>query len=136
MKEWLIPTLGAVFCWAGWAFLPKIAIQNLDNKSILIYEALGGVTVALVILASINYKLQVHLQASSLAFVSGALNILGVLCYLQAITKGKISIVATISALYPLLVILLALLFFQEWLTFKQVLGLGCGLLSIILLAT
>lgn len=135
MKEWLIPTLGAVICWAGWAFLPKIALQHLDAKSILIYEVLGGLTIALLILVNLNYKLELDLRSSSIAFASGVLNILGVLCYLQAISKGKIALVSTISALYPLLVIILALLFLQESLTSKQFLGAGFGVLAIILLS-
>ena len=134
MKEWLIPTLGAVVCWAGWAFLPKIALQHLDAKSILIYEVLGGLTIALLILVNLNYKLELDLKFGSIAFASGMLNILGVLCYLQAISKGKISLVSTISALYPLLVIILAWLFLQESLTAKQFLGAGFAILAIILL--
>ena len=132
MKEWLIPTLGAIICWAGWAFLPKIAVQHLEPKSVLIYEALGGLSIALFILI---YQLELNLRASSIAFASGALNILGVLFYLQAITKGKIALVSTVSALYPILVIILALLFLQESLNLKQFIGLTFGLFSIILIA-
>lgn len=134
MKEWLIPSLGAVICWAGWAFLPKIALEHLAPKSILIYEVLGGLTIALLVLVNLNYKLELDLKSGSIAFASGMLNILGVLCYLQAISKGKIALVSTISALYPLLVIILSLLFLQESLTSKQFLGAGFGILAIILL--
>ncbi|WP_088243530.1 EamA family transporter [Calothrix rhizosoleniae] len=136
MKEWLIPTLGAVICWAGWAFLPKIAMQYLEPKSVLIYEVLGGLTIGLFILASLNYQLEIELKGISLAFASGALNILGVLFYLQAIAKGKVALVSTISALYPLLVIILALFLLQESLSLKQFFGLSLGLFSIILLVT
>jgi len=136
MKEWLMPTLGAVICWAGWAFLPKIALQRLDPKSILIYEVLGGLTIGFLVLANINYKLELDLEASSIAFASGALNILGVFCYLQAIAKGKVALVSTISALYPLLVIILAMFFLQESLTSKQFLGAAFGIVAITLLAT
>ncbi len=136
MKEWLIPTLGAVICWAGWAFLPKIAVQYLEPKSVLIYEVLGGLTIGLFILASLNYQLEIEFKGISLAFASGALNILGVLFYLQAIAKGKVALVSTISALYPLLVIILALFLLQESLSLKQFFGLSLGLFSIILLVT
>lgn len=46
------------------------------------------------------------------------------------------AVVSTISALYPLLVIILAIFFLQDSLNLKQFLGLSFGLLSIILLAT
>lgn len=134
MKEWLIPSVGAVVCWAGWAFLPKIALQNLDPKSILIYEVLGGLALALIILVSLNYQLELDLRAGGIAFTSGVLNILGVLCYLHAISKGKIAVVSTISALYPLIVIILSWLILQESLNSKQFLGVGFGILAIILL--
>ncbi len=136
MEEWLIPTFGAFICWAGWAFLPKIAIQYLDPKSVLIYEVLGGLTIALFILANLNYKLELDFKGSSIAFASGALNILGVLFYLQAITKGKIALVSTISALYPLLVTVLAWFLLQESLSLKQFFGLSFGFGGLILLLT
>ena len=136
MKEWLIPTFAALICWAGWAFLPKIAVQNIEPKSILIYEVLGGLTIAVLILANLKYKLEFDLKGSSIAFASGALNVLGVLFYLQAITRGKIALVSTISALYPLLVTVLAYFLLQESLSLKQFFGLGFGFCSLILLVT
>ena len=107
-----------------------------QSKSILIYEVLGVLTIGFLVLANINYKLELDLEASSIAFASGALNILGVFCYLQAIAKGKVALVSTISALYPLLVIILAMFFLQESLTSKQFLGAAFGIIAITLLAT
>ena len=44
--------------------------------------------------------------------------------------------VSTLSALYPLVVIALALFVLQETLTLKQTIGIGLALVSITLIAT
>ena len=136
MREWLIPAIAAVFCWAGWAFLPKISVQYIDSKSVLVYEVLGGLIVGLLVFINLDYKLDLHWKGFTLAILSGMLNIAGVLFYLKAISLGKVSLISTVSSLYPVIVVILAFVFLQESLSFKQIFGLGFGCLSIILLAT
>ncbi|NEP52146.1 MAG: EamA family transporter [Moorea sp. SIO3C2] len=53
------------------------------------------------------------------------------LFYIKAISKGSIAIVSTLSALYPLVVILLGLVVLHETLTLKQTIGIGFALVAI-----
>ncbi|GEM_PF-6711353 len=64
------------------------------------------------------------------------LNFLGVLCYIQAVSKGSVGLVATLSALYPLVVIILAVVVLQETVTVKQAIGMGLALAAIACFAT
>ncbi|MGK7873130.1 MAG: EamA family transporter [Xenococcaceae cyanobacterium] len=136
MKEWFLPTLLSILCWGGWAFLPKLSTQYISSRSAIVYQGLGGTIVALLIFFHLSHRLETHPQGAILAVIAGMLNFLGVLFYIKAVSKGSVAIISTLSALYPLVVIALALVVLQETLTLKQVLGIGFALISITLIAT
>ena len=136
MKEWFLPTLAAIFCWGGWAFLPKFSAQYISTKSAIIYQGLGGAIVALVIFHNLSDNLEIHPKGSLLAIFAGMLNFLGVLFYIKAVSKGSVGIVSTLSALYPLVVIALGLIVFGETLSLKQLIGIGFAVTAISLIAT
>jgi transporter family protein len=54
----------------------------------------------------------------------------------MAASRGKIGVVVSITALYPLITILLAFFFLKEPLTFKQLLGMFFSLVAILLFTT
>ncbi|WP_353737175.1 EamA family transporter [Moorena sp. SIO3B2] len=56
--------------------------------------------------------------------------------YIKAVSKGSMAIVSTLSALYPLVVIVLGLVVLHETLTLKQMIGIGFALVAIALIAT
>ncbi|MBP0015460.1 MAG: DMT family transporter [Roseofilum sp. SBFL] len=136
MKGWLWPTLGAILCWGGWAFLPKLSNQYIGAKSAIAYQGLGGAILATLIFANLGDRLETHPQGAILAIIAGMLNFLGVLFYIQAVSKGSVSVVAPLSALYPLVVIILAVAILQETMTLKQAIAMGFALIAIALFAT
>lgn len=135
MKEWFLPTLGAILCWGTWAFLPKFSAQYISATSAIVYQVLGGAILSLFIFLNLDIHLETNLRGVVLAIIAGILNFLGVLFYIKAISKGSVTIISTLSALYPLVVIVLGLLLLQETLTIKQAIGMGFALVSIILIA-
>lgn len=81
-------------------------------------------------------RVEIDPKGSLLAVVAGAASYLGLLCYVKAVSKGEVSIISTITALYPIVVILVAFSVFQESLTWKQAIGIGFGLAAIALFAS
>jgi transporter family protein len=136
MKDWLIPTLGAILCWGGWAFLPKLSAQYISDRSAIVYQGLGGAILASLIFLNLSDRLETQPQGAIIAVIAGMLNFLGVLFYIKAVSKGSVAIVSTLSALYPLVVISLGLIVLQETLTLKQAIGMGFALVAIALIAT
>ncbi|MGK7921570.1 MAG: EamA family transporter [Trichodesmium sp.] len=136
MKNWLLPTLAAIFCWGGWAFLPKFSSEYISARSAIVYQGLGGAIVALLVLFNLNNHLETHLQGATISIIAGMLNFLGVLFYIKAISQGSVAIVSTLSALYPLVVIALGFIFLNETLTVQQVTGICFALIAIALIAT
>lgn len=136
MNNWLVPTFGAFFLWGIWSFIPKIITQYISPKSAILFEVLGGVIVALIVLVSLNFKPDIHPKGVFLAILTGMLGFAGALCFLYAASKGPISLVAVLSALYPVIAIILGVVFFNESITVKQGLGIVLGFGAVVLIAT
>ena len=136
MKQWLLPTFGAFVLWGLWSFIPKITTKYISPKSAILFEVLGGIIIAIIVLFSLRFKPDIHPRGVLLAITTGILGFLGALLYLYAASKGPISLVAVLSALYPVIAVVLAMIFLKESISVKQGLGLVLALGSMILIAT
>jgi transporter family protein len=135
VTHWLLPTTAAFFCWGIWAFLPKLTTRYIDPKSAIIYEAAGGLIVALAVLILIVFKPATEPRGIMLALSTGVLGAAGAFAYLYAVTKGPATLVFTATALYPILAIVLAYFFLNEAVTLKQGIGIVLGLIAMVLIS-
>ncbi len=136
MKEWLLPTFGTIIFWGLWGFIPKITTKYISPKSAIVFETLGGIILGIVILISLKFKPDIHPKGVLLAVLTGLLGFAGALCFLYAALKGPISLIAVLSALSPIITVVLAMFFLNETITIKQGLGIVLGLGAVVLIAT
>lgn len=136
MKAWILPTIGTIICWGFWSFIPKITTRYIDPKSAVIYEVIGGVFLSVVVLAAMKFQVQTHPKGIALAASAGLLGFVGALCFLYAVSKGPVSVIAPLSSLYPILAVILAIVFLNEALTIKQGIGILFAVVAVILVAT
>ena len=136
MQPWVTPAALAFLCWGIWAFLPKLTTRFIDPRSAIVYEAVGGVMVALFILVLLDFRPASDWRGVTLGAITGVLGALGALAYLFAVLRGPVTLISTVTALYPVVAILLAHLFLHESISLKQGLGIVLGLIAIILIST
>jgi transporter family protein len=135
MTSWFLNSLVALVCFGFWAFLPKIAVRYLNPKSAVIYEVLGVFAAGCVFFLVVGKTIDTDLRGILPALATGVLGTVGFLCFLQALTVGSVSVVATLTALYPAITILLAVAFLRESITLRQMAGMGLAIVSVILLS-
>jgi bacterial/archaeal transporter family protein len=135
MKDWIVPTCGALLCWGVWSFIPKITTRYLSPQSAIIYEVLGAIFLAVFALARLKFQPEVHAAGILLAMITGMLGFLGAFCFLTAVATGPVTLVATLSALYPALSVLLAVTILHEPLTLRQGVGILLAFTAMILVA-
>lgn len=75
-------------------------------------------------------------QILGLALVCGAIDMLANALYLIAVRQGPLSVVVTLSSLYPASTVLLARVILGERLNRRQITGVGCALASIVLIVS
>jgi transporter family protein len=136
MRAWLLPTLLTLITWGLWAFLPKLAARHIDPQSSIIYQVLGGLLVGVVVLVSLKFQVQYNTPGFTLSLAIGILGFVGSFVYLVAVSRGPLSLVAPITALYPMFAILLGLIFLGETITARQAVGIGLSLVAIYLISS
>jgi len=135
MDSWFIWTLLALITFGAWGFFPKLAVNYISPQSAVIYQVMGGLLVGIIGLALVKFKPETHPLGILYALLTGITGILGTLFYYAAASRGQISIVVSLTALYPLITILLAIIFLHETLALKQIIGLCFAVTAIVLLA-
>ncbi len=135
MPPWVVPAALAFLLWGVYAFLPKLTTRYVDAASAVVYHALGGLAVALVVLAVLGFRPAADPRGAGLALVTGMLGVAGALAYLYAVTRGPVGVIATVTALYPVLSIALATLYLHEPLTLRQGVGIALALVAIVLVS-
>ena len=136
MKYWLPPTLGALFLWGLWSFIPKIVTKYISPKSALFFEILGAMIIGGYVFASLKFKPEIHPMGILLAIITGIIGSIGVLFFLDAVSKGPVSLITVLSSLYPIITVILAVIFLNEPLSLKQILGIMLGLGAIVLITS
>jgi len=133
MQTWTLPAAVAFVCWGIWAFLPKLTTRYIDPQSAIVYEALGGLLVAIAVLALLAFRPAAEPRGVALALATGILGAGGALAYLFAVVRGPVTLIASATALYPILAVALATVFLHEPVSLRQALGVILGLIAIVL---
>lgn len=136
MNTWILP---AVLCMAAWGFsrlFPKMATNSLDPKSAMIYEVMGEMLVAFFVLASLGFRPAFDLKGSGYAMLAGILGAIGVYFYLVAADRGNVSQLVAVTALYPVITVLLGVFVLNETVSLKEGIGMVLALIAILLVVT
>lgn len=135
MRGWLLNSLMALVCFGLWGFFPKVAVKYINPKSALIYEVMGGVLVAAVTWFCMSRGIERDLRGVTPAFITGVVGYLGMFFFLHAVDLGKVSVVASLTAVYPVVTILLAAIILKEQITYVQYVGISMAMIGVILLS-
>jgi transporter family protein len=138
---WLLWSMATIVLWGAWGLVSKIASNGVDvYVNQLLYTA--GLAPLMIFIAWTVWKHSPRENAKDRrrgvfwAFLTGILGGLGNLAFFQALVKGgEASIVAPGTALFPMVTVLLAVLFLKERLGRTQWVGLALAFVAIYLLS-
>jgi uncharacterized membrane protein len=133
--SWLPLTFGAVLAFGVWGVAGALALRSLSWASVLGCTALVYV-VTTAILAS-SGKVGIHIGRDlGWAIVAGACGAIALMCFYGAIgAGGNVSTVAAISAVYPAVTFILAVLFLGDTFTLTKVAGVALVVGGVVLLS-
>lgn len=140
LPAWLAWSLLTIVLWGTWGLVSKIASAGEDAyMNQLLYTA-GLVPLIVFVAVTVHRQKRERMKGHSAgvfwAFFTGILGGLGNIAFFQALVSGgKASVVAPVTALFPMVTVLLALLFLKEKLGRTQWLGLALAFAAIYMLS-
>jgi transporter family protein len=135
VPPWLWYSILVLIAWGVVGLLQKLSTNYISAESSLIWLVVG-----FLLLQPFVYPgaAGFHYSVTNLvwALLSGLLNALGAWALFAALESGgKASIVAPLTALYPLVVIMMVPLILHESVTLLQWVGVACALIAVVLLS-
>ena len=144
LPAWLFWSLVTIVMWGTWGFVSKIASDGVDAYTNQLLFTVG----ILPLMVFVGWKVSLHGRSGASgekpkgrgsgvfwAFLTGILGGVGNMAYFEAMVKGgQASVVTPVTALFPMVTVLLALVFLKERLRRVQWIGLGLAFVAIYLL--
>ena len=138
MPRWLAFSLLTILLWGAWGAVSKVASDGVDANTNQIFFTIGLLPLIVLVWRSPRLRGGGHQRRSGIAwaFLTGILGGTGNIAFFRAlVVGGKASIVVPATALFPLVTVLLAVVFLRERLGRAQIFGLILALVAIYLLS-
>lgn len=128
--------LAVIVAWGFWGFFNKQAAQHLGARPAIVWNSLATVVVNLGMVAwFVAQGTPVRAQGAVVYPVLATLfAAVGFILYMSALDGGEASLVVSLTALYPGLTILLAVLFLKERLAPINLAGIALALVAGVLI--
>lgn len=136
LPPWLAYCLACLLLWGVWGVLAKVAAGRMTPNDEQILFTIGSLPVAAAALLRLRGRLELDRAGAACGVLNGVFAGLGLVSYYAAMERGPASIVATVTALFPLLTVLLAAVVLRERVNRFQLVGIATALCSILLLAS
>lgn len=129
--------LGMFLAWGIWGITTKIALKHLGMQS-LVWGQLAAIAMFPIYFLLFKEMMPLKLEPTGIAwaFISGILGILGTMILYLTLHVAPASIVIPLSALYPVVTVILAYIFLHEEISPTRLLGVACALAAVWLLTT
>jgi len=136
LPPWFWFSVTVLFAWGVVGRLQKLSTNRLSGESATIWLIVGFLLFLPIVFPG-RAALHLSLTATMLGVLSGLLNALGAWALLEAMRSGgKASVVAPFTAMYPMVVVVVAPFILHETITALQGLGVICALTAVALLST
>ena len=114
--RWFLLAISVLIMWGVQAYIMKFATDTIAAESIFFYMMLSGVLLIPVALGMTDFDQTINwgVNGPYLAAMIHVLNSVGALCYVYALRYGKAIIVVPMTALAPVITIILSLWIYQR----------------------
>lgn len=133
--NWLVSSLVAMVCWGIWGLLMKFASNYFSWHQIFIVTSIVTITTSLIIFIIFKPQVNVYSLGFSYSLLAGISGSIALVAFNYAIQFGKSIIVVPLSALYPVVTIILSFFVLHEQISLIKAVGIALGLAAILLVS-
>lgn len=131
---WIYLSIITLFFWGLWGFFAKIASHYISPQAVYLWGSAGALFVTVLSLI-IGFRWEYHSAGVFYSLLAGLTGGGGVIFFYYAMKEGKVSLVVTLTALYPVVTILLSYFILKEEITLRQAVGMLFALIAMVLMA-
>ncbi len=138
MPRWLAFSLLTILVWGAWGAVSKVASNGVDANTNQVFFTFGLLPLILIMWRSSRVRTVQRGRSIGIAwaFLTGILGGTGNIAFFHALViGGKASIVSPVTALFPLVTVILAVTLLHERIGTAQKIGLVLALVAIYLLS-
>jgi transporter family protein len=132
--RWFWYSILCVLCWGGWALFSKLGSREIPPQTMQFLFTIGTVPVGIALLVARKFRMERSPRGITYALLNGILAGVGGLTLFAAYhTDSNTALVTVVTALYPMITVVLAVLFLREQFRLVQVLGLIFAMAAIVI---
>ena len=133
--NWLGFSLMAVGLWGLWAFLSKVATLQLPSEAVYLLSITGHLVVVGYLAATGGLTIPWQPAGLAAALGAGICMAFGLLCFFKALAGAAASVVVPLTALYPVVTVILSWTLLHEGFTLQRLAGVALALAAVWLLS-
>ena len=132
--RWFWYSILCTACWGTWALFAKLGSEEIPPDASQFLFAFGALPVALVLLAGRRMKMEKDAKGIAYSVANGVLSGIGSWALFAAYrTGGNTAVVTTVTAMYPLITVCLAITILRERLTRLHIIGLTLAVAAFVI---
>ena len=140
IPRWLVFSLLTIGCWGAWGAVSKVVSDGIDANTNQVLFTIGLLPLFIVTMRSPRLVVgvgAVRRAGIGWAFLTGVLGGIGNIAFFRAlVVGGRASVVVPVTALFPLVTVILALGVLRERVGRLQQVGLALALMAIYLISS
>lgn len=123
--KWFWYSVLCIISWGGWTMFGKVASRDIPASTLQFLFPFGCLPVVVPLLFSHHFRSEKNWKGILCGIGNGILAGIGSLALFAAYrTGGNTAVITTVTAMYPLVTVVLAVLVLREKVTYLQILGL------------
>jgi transporter family protein len=133
--NWLVYSLIALICWGLWGVFVKLASNYLNWTQVFVISGIVSLVTLIIVFFVGRPQIDAHSPGFIYALLAGVTSAVAVVAFYGALDAGKASIVVTLTALYPVVTIIISFLILSERISPLKGVGVALALAAILLLS-
>lgn len=134
-ERWFAIAIIVSLLWGSGSFFGKMALARDIPYRVYLFEGIGTLAVLTFLIFFKRQEIITNLSFNLFGLLMGLSWGIGTILFIIALQPAKLSVIVPLTAIYPAFTVLLSVLFLQERLDLREIIGIAFAIISVALLA-
>lgn len=135
LSSWYYPSFVALCLYGAWGYWGTRASNFISPLSITFYSSIGVLVSGIIALVLLDFKPDLCVKGSAYGLLNGLASGIACIFFILALRNGPTMPVVLVTSMYPMITLMLCMIFLKQGLTLKQGLGMVFAIVALILFA-